>query len=126
MDASQGVQLATMKELGRYWATGYDWRRCEAKLNKLSVIPNKHRRNRAAAIYHLQLMYVVDEFLTAAIDARVAVVAVAVVFGWPSARGLSVGNIADQLGCSLSTLTRSKRWPGLGSPPASFGPVPDH
>jgi hypothetical protein len=29
------------------------------------------------------------------------------VLGWPSARGLSVGNIADQLGCSLSTLTRS-------------------
>src|SRR5262249_53975531 len=32
-DESQGVQLATMKELARYWATGYDWRRCEAKLN---------------------------------------------------------------------------------------------
>jgi pimeloyl-ACP methyl ester carboxylesterase len=32
-DASQGVQLATMKELARYWATDYDWRRCEAKLN---------------------------------------------------------------------------------------------
>jgi hypothetical protein len=33
MDASQGVQLATMQELARYWATEYDWRRCEAKLN---------------------------------------------------------------------------------------------
>jgi pimeloyl-ACP methyl ester carboxylesterase len=32
-DASQGVQLATMQELERYWATDYDWRRCEAKLN---------------------------------------------------------------------------------------------
>jgi pimeloyl-ACP methyl ester carboxylesterase len=32
-DASQGVQLATMQELARYWATDYDWRRCEAKLN---------------------------------------------------------------------------------------------
>ena len=52
-------------------------------------------------------MYAVDEFIAAAPDARVAVVAVAVTLGWPSARGLSVGNIADQLGCTLSTLTRS-------------------
>jgi pimeloyl-ACP methyl ester carboxylesterase len=34
-DRSQGVQLATIEELARYWATGYDWRRCEAKLNAL-------------------------------------------------------------------------------------------
>jgi pimeloyl-ACP methyl ester carboxylesterase len=34
-DQSQGVPLATMQELARYWATGYDWRRCEAKLNAL-------------------------------------------------------------------------------------------
>src|SRR5262245_45962724 len=34
-DGSQGVQLATMRELARYWATGYDWRKCEAKLNAL-------------------------------------------------------------------------------------------
>jgi pimeloyl-ACP methyl ester carboxylesterase len=34
-DASQGVQLATMKELAQYWATDYDWRKCEAKLNAL-------------------------------------------------------------------------------------------
>jgi pimeloyl-ACP methyl ester carboxylesterase len=32
-DASQGVQLATMQALARYWATDYDWRRCEARLN---------------------------------------------------------------------------------------------
>src|SRR4051794_28483964 len=32
-DASQGVQLATTQALARYWATQYDWRRCEAKLN---------------------------------------------------------------------------------------------
>jgi hypothetical protein len=70
----------------------------------LPDIPNHYR---TAALYHLQLMYAVDEFLTAAEDSRLAVVAVAVVFGWPSARGLTLGNIADQLGCSLSTLTRS-------------------
>jgi pimeloyl-ACP methyl ester carboxylesterase len=32
-DASQGVQLATTQKLARYWATEYDWRKCEAKLN---------------------------------------------------------------------------------------------
>ena len=34
-DRSQGVQLATMQELARYWATDYDWRKVEAKLNAL-------------------------------------------------------------------------------------------
>ena len=32
-DASQGVQLATIQALARYWATTYDWRACEARLN---------------------------------------------------------------------------------------------
>jgi pimeloyl-ACP methyl ester carboxylesterase len=34
-DHSQGPQLAVMKELARYWAMEYDWRRCEAKLSAL-------------------------------------------------------------------------------------------
>ena len=34
-DRSQGVQLATIQELARYWATEYDWRKAEAKLNGL-------------------------------------------------------------------------------------------
>jgi Epoxide hydrolase N terminus len=34
-DRSQGVQLATMQALARYWATDYDWRKAEAKLNAL-------------------------------------------------------------------------------------------
>jgi pimeloyl-ACP methyl ester carboxylesterase len=34
-DPSQGVQSATMQALARYWATDYEWRRCEAKLNAL-------------------------------------------------------------------------------------------
>src|SRR3712207_183082 len=34
-DQSQGVQLATMQKLADYWATDYDWRTCEAKLNAL-------------------------------------------------------------------------------------------
>ena len=34
-DGSQGVQLAKLKELMRYWGTDYDWRKAEAKLNAL-------------------------------------------------------------------------------------------
>jgi pimeloyl-ACP methyl ester carboxylesterase len=34
-DRSQGVQLATLQELARYWTADYDWRRCEARLNAL-------------------------------------------------------------------------------------------
>jgi pimeloyl-ACP methyl ester carboxylesterase len=34
-DRSQGVQLATIQELARYWTTDYDWHRCEARLNAL-------------------------------------------------------------------------------------------
>jgi pimeloyl-ACP methyl ester carboxylesterase len=34
-DESQGVQLATIEELARYWATDYDWRKVEARLNAL-------------------------------------------------------------------------------------------
>jgi pimeloyl-ACP methyl ester carboxylesterase len=34
-DQTQGVQLATVQALARYWATKYDWRKCEAGLNAL-------------------------------------------------------------------------------------------
>jgi len=34
-DDSQGVRLALMQDLARYWATDYDWHKCEAKLNDL-------------------------------------------------------------------------------------------
>src|ERR1700742_2514056 len=36
-DDSQGVPLALMQDLARYWATEYDWRTCEARLN---AVPN--------------------------------------------------------------------------------------
>src|SRR5262245_39067223 len=36
-DASQGVPLATVQQLARYWANDYDWRKIEAKLN---AVPN--------------------------------------------------------------------------------------
>jgi pimeloyl-ACP methyl ester carboxylesterase len=34
-DASQGVQLATMQAVARYWLNEYDWRKCEARLNSV-------------------------------------------------------------------------------------------
>src|ERR1700689_3408841 len=34
-DDSQGIGLATMQDLARYWGTDYDWRKCEFKLNAL-------------------------------------------------------------------------------------------
>ena len=34
-DASQGVQLATIQAVARYWETEYDWRKCEARLNSV-------------------------------------------------------------------------------------------
>ena len=40
-DRSQGVQLATLKELVRYWATDYDWQKVETKLNSLPQFVTK-------------------------------------------------------------------------------------
>src|SRR5580692_8478634 len=34
-DATQGVQLATIQALAKYWGSDYDWRKCEAKLQSL-------------------------------------------------------------------------------------------
>ena len=34
-DTSQGVQLATIQKLARYWGTEHDWRKCEATLKAL-------------------------------------------------------------------------------------------
>ncbi len=40
-DRSQGVQLATIRALARYWETEYDWRKVEAKLNALPQFMTK-------------------------------------------------------------------------------------
>ena len=45
-DATQGVQLATMQKLAHYWATDYDWRKAEAKLNSYPQFVTEHRRSR--------------------------------------------------------------------------------
>src|SRR5579863_9638178 len=34
-DATQGVQLATMRAMARYWGKEYDWRKIEARMNAL-------------------------------------------------------------------------------------------
>ena len=45
-DRSQGVQLAALQELARYWASDYDLRRVEAKLNALPQFTHRDRRRR--------------------------------------------------------------------------------
>ena len=45
-DHSQGVPLATMQKLARYWATDYDWRRCEAQAERAAAVHHRDRRAR--------------------------------------------------------------------------------
>ena len=45
-DDSQGVPLAMMQDLARYWAAGYDWRACETRLNALPQLHDRDRRAR--------------------------------------------------------------------------------
>src|SRR5512144_1987280 len=61
-DDSQGVPLAMMQELARYWGTDYDWRKCEANLNALSHFMTQidaldihfiHVRSQHADAFHL-------------------------------------------------------------------------
>ena len=42
-DQSQGVQLATMQELARYWATDYDWRKVEAQAERPAAVHHRDR-----------------------------------------------------------------------------------
>ena len=43
-DESQGVQLATMQELARYWATDYDWRKARGEAQRVSALHHRDRR----------------------------------------------------------------------------------
>ena len=45
-DHSQGVPLATMQKLAHYWATDYDWRKVEARLQRPATIHHRNRRPR--------------------------------------------------------------------------------
>jgi hypothetical protein len=42
-DQSQGVQLVMIQELARYWATDYDWRKCEAKTEHPTAVHDRDR-----------------------------------------------------------------------------------
>jgi hypothetical protein len=117
----RGLDSETFNDPGGWDKASYSAHPVDS-MEPLSDEPNPYR---AAALHHLRLMYAVDEFLTAAEDSRLAVVSVAIVFGWPSARGLSVANIAGQLGVSASTIIRAcarfREIAGLG-PPAGVRP----
>jgi hypothetical protein len=78
---------------------------------------------RQAALTFLHVMATIDGFILAAPDAWIAFVVVAIALRWPSVRGLSINNVASQLGCTPNALPvplpDSRRW--LGSiPPAAF------
>ena len=45
-DPTQGVQLATMQKLARYWGTDYDWRKCEARAEGAAALHHRDRRAR--------------------------------------------------------------------------------
>jgi hypothetical protein len=61
---------------------------------------------REAAIGCLKVLQAMDDFLTTADDKRAGCIAVAIVLKLTSVRGLTVANIADQLGCSPTTINR--------------------
>ena len=88
-----------------------DWNRASYTPDLLAELgeplPDPVNGYRQAAIYHLQLMFAVDLFCETAPDARVAVVAVGITLGWPSTRGWTVPEIAEQLGVSTATITRA-------------------
>ena len=45
-DQSQGVPLATMQELARYWATDYDWRDVRGETERPAAVHHRDRRAR--------------------------------------------------------------------------------
>lgn len=75
-DQSQGVQLATIQQLSRYWQKDYDWRRCEARLNAL---PNFVTRIDGVDIHFIQVR-----------SKEANALPIVVTHGWP-------GSIIEQL-----------------------------
>jgi hypothetical protein len=105
-DQSQGVQLAKINELARYWATDYDWRKCEAKLNALP-----------------QFMTEIDGIDIHFIHVRSKhpnALPLIVTHGWP-------GSIIEQLprahGSSLGRTDEAPRLPALRRPGRRLGCV---
>ncbi len=75
-DESQGVQLATMRRLARYWSEEYDWRRCEARINTL---PNFVTRIDGLDIHFIHVR-----------SAHADALPIIVTHGWP-------GSVVEQL-----------------------------
>ena len=65
-DRSQGVQLATIQELARYWTTEYDWRRCEARLNALPQLQPGRRHEQVCVDAEQPLGFLAAHHVTAA------------------------------------------------------------
>jgi hypothetical protein len=86
----------------------------------LEPLPDDPNPYRIAAMHYLEIMFAIDRFVEGAEDARLAIIVVGVVFGWPSTRGLSIADIASQIGCSPLTITRAgvkfREMAGLGVP----------
>ena len=68
-DRSQGVQLATIQELARYWTTEYDWRKAEARLNAL---PQFTTEIDGVDIHFIHVQVAARERVAADHDARLA------------------------------------------------------
>jgi hypothetical protein len=100
-----------------------DWNRASYTPDLLAElgepIPDAPNGYRQAALAFLHVMATIDGFILAGSDTRVALVVVAIALRWPSVRGLSIDNIANQLGCTPAALTRSiarfKTMAGLNS-----------
>jgi hypothetical protein len=75
-------------------------------VDSLEPLPDNPNAFRAAALGYLKVLSAMDEFLTAADDKRAGWIAVAIVLKLTSVRGLTVADIAGQLGRSTSTIGR--------------------
>jgi hypothetical protein len=75
-------------------------------IDTLELLPDYPNAFRAAAIGCLKVLSAMDDFLIDADDPRAGWIAVAIVLKLTSVRGLSVADIAHQLGCSPTTINR--------------------
>ena len=93
-DRSQGVQLATITELARYWTTDYDWRVCQAALNAL---PQLKTEIDGEDVYFIHVR-----------SPHPGALPLIITHGWP-------GSILEMLGSSARSPTR----PRTAAPPGT-------
>jgi pimeloyl-ACP methyl ester carboxylesterase len=105
-DRSQGVQLAALKELARYWATDYDWRTVEAKLNAL---PQFTTEIDGVNIHFIHVKSSSDEALP-----------LIVTHGWPGSV-LELLDTIDRLNGEFDLVFPSLPGYGFSSEPADIG-----